>query len=285
MGVKRFDRKFGGELLRDLPATPAVYLFRDAAGVVLYAGKAKDIRRRLRSYRNASRRKAHRKQRALVREASTLEVRLQPDERTALLVENELIRTLRPRYNVDGAYDFLYPAIGVGHRGGQTLLCFTTRPAAYADLGLAWYGVFRSRPRTREAFEALVALLSRMGHAEPAGRLPRAPRLRGSQLAAVRRLAPALVDDLHRFLAGESRDALDRLCLDLLERPSARREAAEVEDCLHRLDAFYRSDLAKLRRALHAAGHRGSFVAQSERDALFLSVRLQPPTRAGVGRL
>jgi excinuclease ABC subunit C len=271
VGGKRFDRKFGEDLLRALPAAPAVYLFRDAAGEVLYAGKAKDIRRRLRSYRNASRRKAHRKQRALVREASTLEVRLQPDERAALLAENELIRSLRPRYNVDGAFDFLYPAIGAGGRGGQTLLCFTTRPQAYAALALRWYGVFRSRPRARDAFEALLELLARLGHPEPAARLPRAPRLHGSRLVGLRRLPPELCAATHRFLAGESPDVLARISLALLEQQSARRDAAGVQDRLRRLEAFYRGDLAKLRRALRAAGRGGTFVAQSERDALFLA--------------
>ena len=111
--MRQFDRKFGADLLRELPAEPAVYLFKDEDGEVLYAGKAKDIRRRLASYRNAGRRRAHRKMRTLVRVAASLEVRLQPSERQALLVENELIRTLRPRYNVDGAFTFLYPALGV----------------------------------------------------------------------------------------------------------------------------------------------------------------------------
>ena len=119
MGLKRFDRKFGADLVRELPAGPAVYLFKDGEGRVLYAGKAKNIRRRLQSYRNASRRKVHRKMRALVSEASTLEVRLQPSERAALLLENELIRAFRPRYNVDGAYTFLYPAIGTAVPDGE----------------------------------------------------------------------------------------------------------------------------------------------------------------------
>ena len=60
MGVRLFDRKFGADLLRETPREPGVYLFKDAEGQVLYAGKAKDLRRRLASYRNATRRKAHR---------------------------------------------------------------------------------------------------------------------------------------------------------------------------------------------------------------------------------
>src|SRR5215510_14757972 len=138
-----FDRKFGAELLRELPREPGVYLFRDAEGRVLYAGKARDLRRRLAGYRNASRRKAHRKMRTLVREAASLEVRPQKSEKRALLLENELIRTLRPRYNVDGAYAFLYPALGVGRDAGRVLLAFTSPPDACSQLDLRWHGCFR----------------------------------------------------------------------------------------------------------------------------------------------
>lgn len=270
--MKRFDRKFGPDLLRELPTEPAVYLFKDESGEVLYAGKAKNIRRRLAGYRNATRRKAHRKMRALVREASSLEVRLQPSEHAALLVENELIRTLRPPYNVDGAFDFLYPVIGAGARGDQTLLCFTTRPDAWR-VELRWYGAFRSRWRARDAFEALSDLLVRVGHAEPRSRLPKGPRLRGSRLVAFRRLPAPLVASLHPFLAGESSGALEELAVALLERADAREEAAQVQRDLRRLDAFYASDLAPLRDALSAAGRAGTFVPQGERDALFIATR------------
>jgi excinuclease ABC subunit C len=270
--VKRFDRKFGADLLRELPTEPAVYLFKDESGDVLYAGKAKNIRRRLASYRNATRRKAHRKMRTLVREASSLEVRLQPSEHAALLTENELIRTLRPPYNVDGAFDFLYPAIGLGAVGHQALLCFTTKPDAWR-LDLRWYGAFRPRWRARDAFEALTRLLGRVGHAEPRSRLPRSPRMRGSRLVAFRRLPPPLLTSLHGFFAAESRAALQELAVALLEQPDARQEAAEVQDDLRRLDAFYASDLLALRDALRAAGRSGSFVPQGERDALFIAQR------------
>ena len=89
MGMRRFDRKFGKDLLRELPEAPAVYLFKDEAGGVLYVGKAKNVRRRLAQYRNASRRKAHRKMRELVRVAHALEVRLEGSEADALLREME----------------------------------------------------------------------------------------------------------------------------------------------------------------------------------------------------
>jgi hypothetical protein len=279
--VRHFDRKFGEDWLRALPAEPGVYLFKDERGEVLYAGKAKDVRRRLHGYRNATRRKAHRKMRALLREATSLEVRLQPSEREALLLENELIRTLRPRYNVDGAFSFLYPAIGVCRRGPQALLGFTTSPDSWQELGLRWHGSFRSRRRARDAFDALVGLLAFLAHPEPHSRLPRVPRPRGSRLVAFRRLDPELMEGIGRLLAGESAAAVEELSLRLLENAGARQEAEQVEADLRCVAAFFRSDLAKLRDALRAAGRPGGFVPQGERDALFLSQRGSPPPVGG----
>lgn len=271
--MKPFDAKFGAEWLRQQPSAPAVYLFKDAHGEVLYAGKAKDVRRRLESYRNATRRKAHRKMRALVRAASTLEVRLVATEREALLVENELIRTLRPPYNVDGAFSFLYPAIGLGTRGSQVLLGFSTEPDAWRELELRWYGSFRSRRRALGAFDALVELLAFLAHREPHSRLPRVARRRGSRLVAFRQLDPDLVEMIRQLLAGESRAAVAEFSLRLLEKAAARHEAERVEERLRLLAAFYDSDLVKLREALRAAGRSASFVPQHERDVLFLAQR------------
>ncbi|MCP5056507.1 MAG: nucleotide excision repair endonuclease [bacterium] len=270
MGLKRFDRKFGADLLRELPAEPGVYLFKDEEGTVLYAGKAKNIRRRLQGYRNASRRKVHRKMRTIVREASTLEVRIQPSERDALLVENELIRTLRPRYNVEGAYTFLYPAIGTAAQAHQSFLVFSTRVDAYPKLNPSWHGVFRSRHRTRDAFDALVALLDLLGHREPRSRLPELPLVRGSRVVAFRRIENRM-PGIERLLGGESQAVLKQIAGQLLEKPDARENADQVGEDLRLLDAFYESDARKLRLALRAAGRRGCFVSQEERDALFIA--------------
>jgi hypothetical protein len=212
--------------------------------------------------------------RALVREAQALEVRVQASEREALLLENELIRTLRPRYNVDGAFDFLYPAIGTGSGAAQLRLCFTTDPGAFAALALRWHGTFRPRARAREAFDALVGLLGRIGHLEPRTRLPEAPRLRGSRLVALRRLPGPVLSSLRAFLDGESDALLSELFTLLLERRGARHDAAAVQEALEILQAFYRRDALRLRAALRAAGRPARFVPQAERDALFIEARM-----------
>jgi excinuclease ABC subunit C len=272
VGATLFDRKFGAGLLRELPREPGVYLFRDAEGRVLYAGKAKDLRRRLAGYRNASRRKAHRKMRTLVREAASLEVRPQESEKQALLLENELIRTLRPTYNVDGAYAFLYPALGVGRHEGRVLLAFTSTPEEWSCLDLRWHGCFRSRLRARAAFDALVALFARLGHLEPMSRLPDAPLRRGARLEALRRVPPELPAAADAFLSGDSTELLALLFERLLESAGARRQAAQVEEALRTLDDFAREDVAPLRRALQAVGRSG-YVPGDERDALFIAAR------------
>jgi predicted GIY-YIG superfamily endonuclease len=273
VGLKQFDRKFGCELYRELPTAPGVYLFKDGDDVVLYVGKAKNLRRRLQGYRNASRRKAHRKMRAVVREASSLEVRPLESERQALLLENELIRTLQPTYNVDGAFFFLYPAVGLWRNDAQTVLCFTTSQEAYASVPFDWYGTFRSRTRTKEAFDALVTLLSYLGHLEPKSRLPEMPRVRGSRLVGVRRLAPDLVETLKRYWSGGGHRAIEDLAQRLLERPAARIDSGQVQEALRLLDEFYRGDVERLNSALRSLGREAGFVPQQERDALFIESR------------
>ena len=271
--MKTFDRKFGRDFLAELPASAAVYLFRDERGEVLYVGKAKNVRRRLAQYRNASRRKAHRKMRTLVREADRVEVRPQAGEAEALLAENQLIRELRPRYNVDGAFDFLYPAIGTGSLDDRLVLCFTTDLEAFAELDLRWHGSYRPRWRAREAFDALVLLLAHLGHAEPRSRLPAIDLPRGSRLFAVRRAPTGLLASTRRFLDGEETPLLAELTDALLERPSARGAAREIEEHLRVLDDFHRTDAKRLRQAQLQLGIEQRFVPQSERDALFIQAR------------
>ena len=268
--MNRFDRKFGKDLIASLPTTPAVYLFMDTDGIVLYVGKSKNIRRRLGSYRNASRRKMHRKMRLLVQAAATLEVRPLPSERDALLLENTLIRRWRPRFNDEGTWTFLYPAIGAGVHCNQVLLCFTTEVSAWPGLDLQWFGVFRSRLQTRTAFEALLYLLGQIGHQERSAHLPPHKRRRGSRLVGFRRIPNETLSAIRPFLAGEPRDVLVPLMQQLLEKPAARHDAEVVEARLQALLRFHDRHLVPLRNALQAVGMAGSFIAQEDRDALFL---------------
>ena len=267
--MKEFDRKFGTSFLSALPTSPGVYLFKDGQGEILYAGKAKNIRRRLGAYRNATNRKIHRKMKMIVQESSTIDIQLQPSEHIALLVENQLIRTHRPPYNVDGAYHFLYPAIGLASDGNRLLLCFTTDLAPWTPLCLDFFGVFRSRLRALGAFESLTTLLSIVGHRDKKTNLPPHPDIRGSRIVGIRRVQQ-LAPNLRKLLAGQS-DIPPALIELLLGHRSARKDAAVVEAHLRALSSFAHQDLMPLHVALQDSGRYGHFISQEERDALFVT--------------
>lgn len=275
MSKSAFDDKFGFELLSSAPTGPGVYRFSNDAGLVLYVGKAKNLRRRLANYRNATRRRVHRKMRILVREAAKLTFESCDSEQAALLREGELIRKLRPEYNVDGAFAFLYPSFGLHLEGHRLLLCFTTQPDAYAHLGLAWYGCFRSRPRAKQAFHAMVDLMEFVAHRDRSAQLPEHPRLKGSHLVGLRRVPAELRDELHAFFVGEHTTLLSKLSRLLLDKPQALKRAAEVQTSLEALAHFFEADASRLRSALARLGLSSHHVAQDERDALFIRAAAQ----------
>ena len=72
--MKAFDKKFGDGFLSNVPSAPGIYRVFDAAGELIYVGKAKNLRRRLSQYRNAKRRKKHLKMREVVKEADRIEI-------------------------------------------------------------------------------------------------------------------------------------------------------------------------------------------------------------------
>lgn len=284
---RRFDLKFGADLLRNLPEAPAVYCFKDETGTILYVGKAKNARRRLAQYRSATRRRRHRKQRELVRIAHSLEVELVASELEALLRENALIREHQPSYNVDGAYAFLYPAIGTGiDDTGRLLLCFSSRLEGEDPLALSWHGCFRPRWRAREAFDALILLFGHIGHVEPRSRLPRAARgAKGTRLVALRRIAPEWIPPLRAFLDGESDALLGALFEQMLEQPGARSDPAAIQAAFDALRSFHVEDAQRLADARRHGGWRERFVPQQARDGLFIRARMAaPPEKSPSGR-
>lgn len=268
-----FDQKFGAQFAESLSTEPGVYLLKNEAGEVIYVGKAKNLRRRLSTYRNASRKKAHRKMVRLVKAAASVSVEVLSSEQEALLRENALILELKPKYNVEGAFAFLYPALGVGIREKHTWICFSTRPHEYASLDLSWYGTFRSRVRVRAAFDALIDLLGLVGHQEKSSALGAVPRVRGSRLVAFRQVPLELRESLPWFFAGEDGFFLSDLSRQLLMKPRARRDASEVQEKLLELKVFFEKDAVRLREALRKLGRPGSFVSAEERDAFMIRAR------------
>jgi excinuclease ABC subunit C len=98
--------------LAHLPDTPGVYLWKDAEGTVLYVGKAKRLRPRVRSYFAADHGE-NPKTRLLVQRIADLETIVVPEETHALILEANLIKEHRPRFNVLLRDDKSYPYIKV----------------------------------------------------------------------------------------------------------------------------------------------------------------------------
>ncbi|HEX8362077.1 MAG TPA: excinuclease ABC subunit UvrC [Longimicrobium sp.] len=98
--------------LRHLPARPGVYLMKDAAGEIIYVGKAKSLRSRVRSYFQAGGTHSI-KTRELVRRIEDLETIVVDTEAEALILESNLIKENRPRFNITLKDDKTYPYIKV----------------------------------------------------------------------------------------------------------------------------------------------------------------------------
>ena len=98
--------------LEALPDKPGVYLWKNAAGEILYVGKAKSLRARVSSYLGPDPRGTP-EQAALVRQIADVETIVVPTEPQALLLENNLIKEHKPRFNIRLTDDKSYPRIAV----------------------------------------------------------------------------------------------------------------------------------------------------------------------------
>ncbi len=98
--------------LDTLPDQPGVYLWKDAGGTVLYVGKAKRLRSRVRSYFAADH-TASLKTQYLLRQIADVETIVVANEAQSLLLENNLIKEYQPRFNVRLKDDKSYPSIAV----------------------------------------------------------------------------------------------------------------------------------------------------------------------------
>src|SRR5579863_8832032 len=105
-----------------LPAQPGVYLFQDASGAILYVGKARSLRARVKSYFLESR-WIDAKTGSLVREIADMEYIVVDNEREALALENNLIKRHQPKFNVLLRDDKTYPYI--------RYTAFETHPRVY----------------------------------------------------------------------------------------------------------------------------------------------------------
>ena len=120
------------EKLENLPAAPGVYQHKDGSGKVLYVGKAKNLRNRVRQYFQKSRSLGPRIEQMLTK-ATDIEIIVTDSEVEALILEANLIKKFRPRYNVSLKDDKSYPYIVI--TGSRTRA--SSSPGRFAGTGPA----------------------------------------------------------------------------------------------------------------------------------------------------
>jgi excinuclease ABC subunit C len=126
------------EKIRTLPVRPGVYLYKNADGEVIYVGKARNLRSRVRSYLLEAA-QANAKTGSLMREAVDVDYILVDNEHEALALENNLIKQRKPRFNILLRDDKTYPYVKLT-LGDRWPKVFVTRRLRRD--GSAYYGPY-----------------------------------------------------------------------------------------------------------------------------------------------
>jgi len=229
--------------LDTLPDGPGVYLWKDAQGAVLYVGKAKRLRSRVRSYLAQDHVESP-KLRHLARLIADVETIVVPTEAQSLLLENNLIKEYQPRFNVRLKDDKSYPSIAVTEREPFPRVLVTRR----RDLpGARYFGPYTDVALLRRTLAIIRRLYTvRSCHLD----LPRERRDRpcldyhigrckapcvGWQSEAEYR---AMVGEVVAFLEGRTGDVRQRVRAMMLAASEAEdyERAAEARDALKWLE-------------------------------------------------
>ncbi|HUL02117.1 MAG TPA: excinuclease ABC subunit UvrC [Gemmatimonadales bacterium] len=229
--------------LEALPDKPGVYLWKNAAGEILYVGKAKSLRSRVPSYLGPEA-GATPEQAALVRQIADFDTIVVPSEAQALLLENNLIKEHKPRFNIRLTDDKSYPRIAVtlGEPFPRVLVVRrVTIPEA------RYFGPYTDVATLRQTLRIIRRLFTvRSCHWDLPREAPdrpcldyhiercRAPCVGYQGQAEYRRM----IDDVLVFLEGRTLDVRQRLRERMLEasRVLDYERAAQLRDALQWLD-------------------------------------------------
>lgn len=229
--------------LPHLPETPGVYLWKDAEGKVLYVGKAKRLRSRVRSYW-AQDHMSSPKTRGLLRKTHDLETIVVPDEAHALILEATLIKEYRPRFNIALRDDKSYPYIKVTIQEPFPRVIVTRR---LQEDGARYFGPYTDVGSMRRALNVVKRIFTvRSCHYALPREAPDRPCL---DYSIKRCQAPcvgyqsvedyrAMIDEVVWFLEGRTSDVVRRVrerMAEAAERLDYER-AAELRDALRHLE-------------------------------------------------
>ena len=207
------------ERLRNLPDGPGVYLMKDATGKVIYVGKAASLRARVRSYFQEYHRQNEPKVRAIIEDLADLEYIVTPTEVEALVLEEDLIKSYRPRFNVRLKDDKRFPYLMITMGEPFPRLLLTRQPR---QDGVRYFGPYTNAKLMRKNLNTLRSLFpirschDRIIPGKPSRRRPcldyslkqcSAPCVGLVSQEEYRRIAEGLC----RFLEGRRRDLLREL--------------------------------------------------------------------------
>ena len=240
------DRK-----LKTLPTRPGVYMFKDAGGEILYIGKAKSLRSRVRGHFSADLSYSV-KQQEMLRRAADVDTIVVGSEAEALLLENNLIKTHQPRFNIRLKDDKRYPYIKVTVQEPFPRVYVTRR---VENDGSKYFGPYTEVAAMRQALEVVKrAYTVRSCRYDLPDETPSRPCL-DHHIGRCR--APcvglqseaeygAMIDEILAVLSGDVRAVRERVETELAERVEALEfeRAATLRDTLVGLESIERRQRA-----------------------------------------
>jgi excinuclease ABC subunit C len=229
--------------LPHLPDTPGVYLFRGGDGRTLYVGKAARLRSRIRSY-FASDHLESPKTRHLVGQIADVETIVVPTEAHALILEANLIKEHRPRFNIALRDDKSYPYIKVTLQEPYPRVFVTRR---LLNDGARYFGPYTDVTQMRRALNVVKRIFTvRSCNYDMPREMPERPCLdyfikrckAPCILAQTQSDYRAMIDEVVLFLSGRRDEVTRRVRARMDEAAGALdfERAAELRDALHHLE-------------------------------------------------
>jgi excinuclease ABC subunit C len=207
------------QILDTLPDKPGCYLMKDARGTIIYVGKAINLRNRVRSYFHSTSQKEP-KTRRLVREIADIEWIVVGSELEALILEMNLIKRHKPRFNVRLKDDKRYPYIKV-HWGDPFPKVTVTR--LMTNDGARYFGPYTSVWAVHQTLDLLRKIFPYLTcNREITGKDSRACLYYDIKLCTAPCIGAInqedyrqIIDDLCHFLEGRTQPIVNRLCQEM----------------------------------------------------------------------
>jgi excinuclease ABC subunit C len=228
----------------NLPEAPGVYIYKDAAGNIIYIGKAKILKKRVQSYFN---RYLSAKTQALVSRISDLEYILTPTEFQAQLLEASLIKEKQPQYNISLKDDKSFPLIKVSEDPFPLVSICRNKDLGKKKKDRAiYYGPYANSKILKQALKAIRKIFG----FRTCKTMPKQPclyfRLRLCPAPCAGKISREkygeIIKEIRLFLDSKYEQLIDRLSFEMRQAAQERRfeDAAKLRDRMFALSAIGR---------------------------------------------